>query len=262
MISEKTVRLSDLIGPAFYLVHEDIIKDGHTYYDLFGGRGGLKSTFISLEIILGMMKDVRANAVIFRKYGVTLRGSVYEQILWAIEELGVSRLWKTSVSPMQCVYLPTGQKIIFGGLDEARKTKSIKVSNGYFKYLWFEELDEFSGMEEIRTVQQSVLRGGSKFVVFKSFNPPISANNWANAYVYEPRADSFRHKSCYLDAPREWLGKQFFDDAEHLKEVNEKAYRHEYLGEAVGTGSEVFEFLEIRRITRSEERRVGKECRL
>lgn len=252
MISEKTVRLSDLIGPAFYPVHEDIIKDGHTYYDLFGGRGGLKSTFISLEIILGMMKDAQANAVIFRKYGVTLRGSVYEQMLWAIEELGVSHLWKTSVSPMQCVYLPTGQKTIFRGLDEARKTKSIKVSNGYFKYLWFEELDEFSGMEEIRTVQQSVLRGGSKFVVFKSFNPPISANNWANAYVDQPRADSFRHKSCYLDAPREWLGKQFFDDAEHLKEVNEKAYRHEYLGEAVGTGSEVFEFLEIRRITDEE----------
>lgn len=118
--------------------------------------------------------------------------------------------------------------------------------------MWFEELDEFTGSEEIRTVQQSVLRGGSKFIVFKSFNPPISISNWANVYVNEPRTDSYRHKSDYRDAPAEWLGQQFLDDAEHLKAVNEKAYRHEYLGEPVGTGGQVFEFLEIRTISDEE----------
>lgn len=172
--SETVIDFRELIAPVFYPVHRDIVKNGHTYYDLYGGRGGLKSSFISLEIILGMMKDKEANAVIFRKYGVTLRESVYEQILWAIDVLGVSHLWETGVSPMQCIYLPTGQKIVFRGLDKAKKTKSIKVSQGYFKYLWFEELDEFQGPEEIRTVQQSILRGGEKFVVFKSFNPPIT----------------------------------------------------------------------------------------
>ena len=94
--------------------------------------------------------------------------------------------------PYAVHYKPTGQKIIFRGLDKAKKTKSIKASKGYFKYLWFEELDEFSGIEEIRTVQQSVLRGGSKFIVFKTFNPPISRSNWANVYVEEPRDDSYR----------------------------------------------------------------------
>ena len=153
---------------------------------------------------------------------------------------------------MQCTYRPTGQKIIFRGLDKAKKTKSLKASHGYFKYLWFEELDEFAGIEEIRTVQQSVLRGGEQFVVFKSFNPPISVGNWANQYINEPRANAMRHKSSYLDAPPEWLGQQFLDDAEHLKAVNEKAYRHEYLGEPVGTGGQVFEFLEIRTITDEE----------
>ncbi|MBD5484058.1 MAG: PBSX family phage terminase large subunit [Lachnospiraceae bacterium] len=241
-----------LIVPVFYPVHRDIVKGGHTYYDLYGGRGGLKSSFISLEIILGMMKDEQANAAIFRKYAVTLRESVYEQILWAIDVLGVSHLWEVGVSPMQCTYRPTGQKIIFRGLDKAKKTKSLKASHGYFKYLWFEELDEFQGPEEIRTVQQSVLRGGEKFVVFKSFNPPISISNWANQYVNEPRSDSYRHKSSYLDAPPEWLGQQFIDDAEHLKEVNERAYQHEYLGDPVGTGGQVFEFLEIRTITDEE----------
>lgn len=103
--SETVIDFGELIAPVFYPVHRDIVKDRHTYYDLHGGRGGLKSSFISLEIVLGMMKDKEANAAIFRKYGVTLRESVYEQILWAIDVLGVSHLWETGVSPMQCIYL-------------------------------------------------------------------------------------------------------------------------------------------------------------
>lgn len=115
-----------------------------------------------------------------------------------------------------------------------------------------EELDEFSGIEEIRSVQQSVLRGGDKFVVFKSFNPPISAVNWANQYVALPREDSLRHKSTYLTVPKTWLGQQFFDDAEILRAQNERAYKHEYLGEPVGTGGEVFDNLDIRPISDEE----------
>lgn len=249
---QTQINLTDVIAPAFYPAHWDIQDGRHTYYDLYGGRGSCKSSFISVEIILGMMQDSEANAVVFRKYGVTLRESVYEQMQWAIDALGVSELWAGFTNPMRYVYKPTGQKIIFRGLDKAKKTKSIKVSHGYFKYLWFEELDEFAGEEEIRTVQQSVLRGGSKFVVFKSFNPPISNTNWANKYVNEPREDALRHKSDYTTVPEEWLGEQFLADAEHLKAVNEKAYEHEYLGIPVGLGTNVFEFLEIRKITDEE----------
>lgn len=252
----NTVQLTDIIAPAFYPVHWDIIDGNHTYYDLYGGRGSTKSSFIGTEIPFGMMADaengIQSNAAVFRKVGNTLRESVYEQIAWGIDALGVSDLWSSSLSPMQYVYKPTGQKIIFRGLDKAKKTKSIKCSKGYFKYLWFEELDEFAGIEEIRTVQQSVLRGGSKFAVFKSFNPPISMSNWANVYVNEPRGDSYRHKSNYTTVPEEWLGEQFVADAEHLKATNERAYRHEYLGEPVGLGTSIFDRLEIREITADE----------
>ena len=253
---QTTVNLTDLIAPCYYDLHWDILDGKHTYYDLFGGRGSAKSSDISVEIVWGMMNDAQngefTNAVIFRKYAVTLRESVYEQIQWAIDSLEVSDLWEAKVSPLQFIYKPTGQKIIFRGLDKAKKTKSIKASKGYFKYLWFEELDEFAGMEEIRTVQQSVLRGGSKFVVFKSFNPPISRTNWANAYVAEPREDSYRLHTDYTMIPVEWLGQQFINDAEHLKEVNPEAYEHEYLGIPNGNGGNVFEYLEIRIITDEE----------
>lgn len=245
-------RLSEIIGPAFYGLHWDLVEGNHTYYDLYGGRGSTKSSFIGVEIPLGVMDDPQANAIVFRKVGNTIGTSVYEQILWGLEVLGVRHLWKCTTSPYKMTYLPTGQVILFRGLDKAKKMKSLKVARGYIKFLWFEELDEFAGEEEIRSVQQSVLRGGSKFVVFKSFNPPISRSNWVNQYVLKPRRGAIRHKSCYLDVPPAWLGEQFFDDAEALREINPRAYEHEYLGVPVGTGGEVFENLDIRAITDDE----------
>ena len=252
MQAREQVRLTDCIAPAFYPVHRDIKRGGHVYYDLYGGRGSCKSSFISVEIVHGMMQDPAANAIVFRKVASTIGTSVFEQVLWAIDVLGVGHLWKYTKSPYQCTYKPTGQVIMFRGLDYAKKIKSIKVARGYIKYAWFEELDEFSGDEEIRSVQQSVLRGGPQYFVFKSFNPPISQSNWANKYVLQPRDGALRHKSCYLDVPSDWLGQQFIDDADDLRRTNYRAYQHEYLGDAVGTGGEVFQNLEIRPITQDE----------
>ena len=116
----------------------------------------------------------------------------------------------------------------------------------------FEEKDQFAGRQEIRTILQSTMRGGSKFWNFESYNPPISRDNWANRDSLEAREDRLCHKSSYLEAPPEWLGEQFFAEAEYLKENNERAYLHEYLGEAVGNGSEVFENIEAREITDEE----------
>lgn len=62
----------------------------------------------------------------------------------------------------------------------------------------------------MRTVQQSVLRGGMQYVVFKSFNPPISNANWVNKYFNTPKNDALCHKSDYRTVPKEWLGQQFF----------------------------------------------------
>lgn len=251
-MDSSAARLSDIIAPSFYPVHWDIADGKHTYYDLYGGRGSTKSSFIGVELPLGIMQDPLANGIVFRKVASTIGTSVFEQVLWGIDALGVNDLWKATTSPYKLTYRPTGQVILFRGLDKAKKLKSIKVAHGYFKYLWFEELDEFAGEEEIRSVQQSVMRGGTKFVVFKSFNPPISWQNWANQYVLTPRRAALRHRSCYTEVPPEWLGEQFFDDAEALKETNLRAYTHEYLGIPVGTGGEVFDNLEIRAIPDSE----------
>lgn len=137
---ETKVSLMDCIAPSFYDMHWDIIDGNHTYYNLQGGRGSCKSSDISLEIVLGVMNDENANAVIYRKVQDTLSTSVYEQVLWALDKLGVEHLWHCTKSPLQCKYKPTGQVILFKGLDKAKKSKSIKVAKGYIKYLWLKFL--------------------------------------------------------------------------------------------------------------------------
>jgi PBSX family phage terminase large subunit len=172
--------------------------------------------------------------------------------MWAIGELGMAAHWEAKVSPMELIYKPTGQKIMFRGADDPKKIKSIKVPFGYIAVTHFEEKDQFAGRAEIRNILQSTMRGGSVYWNFESYNPPISRDNWANKDSLEERADRLCHKSTYLEAPREWLGEQFISEAEHLKATNERAYEHEYMGVAVGTGGNVFENLDLREITDDE----------
>ena len=253
--------LTELIAPAFYGVHNAIKQEKYTHYWLKGGRGSTKSSFISIELILGIMKNPQANAVCIRKVGVYLKDSVYEQLLWAIDKLGVTQYWDAKKSPLELVFIPTGQRILFRGADNPKKLKSTKVSKGYIRYIWYEEADEFSGPAEIRTINQSLMRGGDKFDVFYSYNPPKSQRNWVNDEAHRQDADKLIFHSTYLDVPPQWLGEQFMLEAQHLKKCNEQAYRHEYLGEVVGNGTEVFQSLEIREIKKEEIDRLDTVCR-
>lgn len=252
------MNLDSVIAPAFYTVHHDI-KDGlHTHYWLKGGRGSTKSSFISIELILGIIRDENANAVVLRKLQTNLKDSVYNQIVWAIERLGLLHKFRCNISPLKITYRPTGQEILFRGTDDPTKIKSLKVRKGYVKYVWFEEADQFRGMDEIRNINQSLLRGGSKFVVFYSYNPPASARSWVNKEVLEVNPNRYVHHSTYLDVPAEWLGEKFIEDAEHLKSTKPENYAHEYLGEVTGTGTEVFTNVEVRPITNDEIRNFDR----
>lgn len=244
-----TCNLSSLISPAFYESHRAVKNNEINELVEKGGRGSAKSSFVSVEVILEMVKHSQCHAVVMRKVGNTLRTSVYAQICWAIAELGLASKFRCTVSPMECTFLPTGQKIIFFGMDDPGKLKSIKVPFGYIGIAWFEELDQFDGAEQVRNVEQSLFRGGEYSMCFKSFNPPAMARNWANRYALEPKQGKRVHHSTYQTTPADWLGSRFLNDAEHLKETNETAYRHEYLGEVVGSGTQVFENLKIETIS-------------
>lgn len=243
---------ADCIASSFLDAYRDIRNHDHMEYVFHGGRGSTKSSFISLVLIWLLINNEDIHVLAVRQVAATLRDSVYSQIQWAIDELGLNDKFKATKNPLEITYLPTGQKVYFRGADDPNKIKSIKPRFGYIGALWFEELDQFYGQEAIRKVEQSAIRGGDMAYIFKSFNPPRAINNWANKYVKIPKETQYQHNSTYLEVPRQWLGLAFLDEAEHLKKVNPPAYEHEYLGVANGAGGMVFENIEVRTITDEE----------
>ena len=242
-------RRHDNMARCFDSVLEAVQSQKYSKILLGGGRGSTKSSAISLIIVSELEADEQACALVLRKVGNTIRGSVYEQIQWAIDTLGVGEHWEATVSPMEMTNTRTGQKIVFRGLDEPKKIKSVKLKRGkYFKFVWFEELDEYEGEAEIDNVLDSALRGGPGGMAICSYNPPKSANNWVNKLAANPPASCFTHKSDYKMVPVEWLGPVFIRRAEEMKKRNETQYRHTYKGECTGEGGAVFKNLKIRQI--------------
>lgn len=238
------------VGPAFSLLNMDISPGMEIVCK--GGRGSGKSTYISLKIIEIIQNNPDVHACVIRKVSNTLRDSVFATLRWAALALGLEDAYIFHRSPLEIIKKDTGQTIFFRGADDPAKLKSIKPPAGYLGILWFEELDQMAGPEEVRNIEQSVLRGGPLSWVFKSFNPPRSAQNWANLYALEAKDGKIVHCSDYRQTPAQWLGQHFIDDAEHLQNTNPSAYEHEYLGVANGTGGQVFDNLELRKINDDE----------
>ena len=257
---------AELLGKAYVDINRRITNGTVSEVIMKGGRGSLKSSFPGLKIPELIMANPSMHALCVRNVKDTLKDSVYEQIKWGIEKLGVSDRFKCTTSPLKIVYTPTGQTIYFRGADDPLKIKSIKPAFGYIGILWFEEFDQFAGSSAIRSIRQSAIRGTdengqSRAIIFETFNPPPTASAWVNKYVadIEARANTEDRKegaeilhTNYTDAPREWLGDEFIKEAEDLKRVNVRAYSNEYLGEVTGTGGNVFENVEIREITDEE----------
>jgi len=266
----------DLFGPAFYRPYSDFRSRRYATYCFSGGRGSTKSTFISLLIILGLERDAQeafarkklgdphwrqylTHAICYRKVFGTCEQSVYSQLVWAIDKLGLTDRYDCKKSPLKIVRRSTGQMIMFRGLDDPLKSKSIKTPFSFIRYTWFEEAAEFDGMTEIRNVCQSIQRGGHDFQTFFSYNPPETSAHWINFAVAQLEAEdsTFVHyHSNYLmltDWQRQkWLGEKFLHEAEILKRLNYRAYAHEYLGCVTGNGGSVFPNLVVRPIPDSE----------
>ena len=246
------IRLSELIAPAFYPVHAAMKSGKYEEYFLKGGRGSAKSSFASLELVLCLLRDPMANAIVYRRVAATLRESVFEQLIWALDALGLAGFYELRRCPPEILLKHSGQRILFRGADDPGKSKSLKLAEGYFAFLWFEEAAEFPGMADIRTIRASVLRGVNRACTVYSYNPPISAANWINAEALLRPPGRLVHHSCYTQVPPEWLGESFIAGAQALKNSNARAYRHMYLGEATGSGGQVFDNLSLRAIGADE----------
>lgn len=246
------------IGKAFVDLYRDIEERKHYEYWLEGGRGSIKSSFWSELVAEILENNENMCALLIRKVGNTLKDSVFSQMQWGIDKLAetypeVGKHWKATKSPLEIKNENTGQIIYFRGADDPVKIKSIKPPKGkYIGIVVYEEFDQMNGMNEVGTIDRSVIRGGEDFIMLRVYNTPTSSQHFVNKEKRIPKADRLVHRSSYLDVPREWLGSKFFDEAEYMKSVNEKQWRNVYLGEETGTGGNVFENVELHEITDSE----------
>jgi hypothetical protein len=227
--------------PAFADIHRAIKSGAAKEFLALGGRGGGKSSWASEEGVLAILRNPNIHGLVLRKVGTEIGGSTFNQYLWAIDALGVADKFRVKKSPYELTYIPTEQKIYFRGVDNPRKIKSIKMAFGYFGFVHYEEFDEFAGEEEIRSINQSAIRGGDNIIRIKTFNPPRNPYHWANVYASRDTPGQIVHQSSYLDMPREWIGNDFIEEAELLKTRDYLSYEHEYLGVANGSGKSVFD---------------------
>ena len=246
------------IAKSFVDINRSIDDREYREYYLEGGRGSTKSSFISEKIIELLENNPSMCAVVLRKVKDTLKDSVYTQLEWAIDTLsetyiGIKDRWKLTRSPLEISNVVTGQKIYFRGADDYGKIKSLKPPKGmYIGITWYEEFDQFAGMEEVRKINQSLIRGGEDFIQFYSYNTPASTMHFVNVEKLVPKETRLVHLSDYRDVPLKWLGQAFIDEANYLLSVNERLYQNEYLGLMTGTGGNVFENVELREITDDE----------
>ena len=260
MRTDSTVTVATLVIRALHALLGDVFAHGHSEYWMKGGRASTKSSFISLCIVVLVKVYPFANAVVVRRFSNTLRESVYNQILWAISALGLNNEFKGNVSPMEIIYKPTGQKIVFRGLDDPVKLKSTKFVVGYAAIQWFEELDQINCWEDVSSALKTFKRGGAMFWTFYSYNPPKTLWSWVNrkALEMERKPGCIVSHTTYLDVIEsghaDWLGEPFILDAEYQRQTNPVQYRWEMLGEITGTGGSVFDNIRQQRFSDAEVR--------
>ena len=255
----KTIRIpaSD-ISSAFVDLNRDIDNRDHLEYWLDGGRASLKSSFCGEKIPELIENNPNMCALCIRRVSNTLKDSVYAQVQWGIEKLdetypGLVDDYVFKTSPLEITKRSTGQKIYFRGTDDAGKIKSIKPPKGmYIGIIWYEEFDQIQGMNIVRKINQSVVRGGNDFILLHSFNTPASRQHFVNKEKRIPKSNRLIHHSDYRTSPKEWIGQAFIDEAEFIKETAPTIYENEYLGLETGDGGNVFENLELRQITDDE----------
>ena len=186
------ISTAELFAPVYNRAFKSIMNHTKERWTFPGGRASCKSSFISICVVLLIVLFPKLNALILRRYSKSLRLSVFEQIVWAIDKLHLKRsngktpgfkIPKSRTAALPIIYIRKDgrqQQIIFAGLDDPEKLKSLKVSNGYIGILWIEEKTEVDPTD-LQNVKISALRGGDTFYIFESYNPPSAVRHWCNA---------------------------------------------------------------------------------
>ena len=252
-MEKNKIPIQQLIGKGY----EDFLRCTRRYRVCKGSRASKKSKTAALELIYRIIRYPLSNALCVRRYRNTLRDSMFSDLRWAINRLGSEDNWECSVSPMQIVYKPTGQKILFRGLDDGMKITSISVERGTLCFVWVEEAyeireDDFDKLD--MSIRGELPQGYFKQITL-TFNP-WSANSWLKKRFFDTFSDDVFTMTTTWEC-NEWLGeddrKIFLD----MKERNPRRYRIEGKGEWGVSQGLIYENTEVIEFDIDELRKKG-----
>ena len=226
-MKSKKIRLPDLVGKGY----KDFWNFKGRYRVCKGSRGSKKSKTTALFFIYSMMKYPGANLLVVRKVYRTLKDSCFTDLKWAINTLGVQDYWSVKESPLEIIYIPTGQKILFRGLDDPLKVTSITVETGNLCWAWIEEAYEINKEQDFNMLDESI-RGKIEEPLYKqitlTFNP-WNEKHWLKKRFFDVEDENIMAKTTNYMC-NEWLDdsdKKLFED---MKKNNPRRYQVAGLG--------------------------------
>ena len=222
------MNLPELVGKGY----RDFWNFKGRYRVCKGSRGSKKSKTTALFFIYSMMKYPGANLLVVRKVYRTLKDSCFTDLKWAINILGVQDYWSVKESPLEIIYIPTGQKILFRGLDDPLKVTSITVETGNLCWAWIEEAYEINKEQDFNMLDESI-RGTVEEPLYKqitlTFNP-WNERHWLKKRFFDVEDENIMAKTTNYMC-NEWLDesdKKLFED---MKKNNPRRYQVAGLGE-------------------------------
>ncbi len=227
-MTTSEIKMSQIVGEGY----DEFWNCKKRYRVLKGGKGSKKSATTALNFIYRLMREENSNLLVVRQVMNTHRDSTFAQLKWAQEKLGVSELWSNTVSPLEMVYKPTGQKILFRGFDDVLKLASTTVSKGYLNFVWIEEAFEISAESDFDKLDLSVPRGRVPAPLYKQTT--ITFNPWSDGHWLKKRFFDKSNENVATFSTN-YLINEFLDSTdrlvfERMKENNPRKYEVAGLG--------------------------------
>ena len=222
------MNLPELVGKGY----RDFWNFKGRYRVCKGSRASKKSKTTALFFIYSMMKYPGANLLVIRKVYRTLKDSCFTDLKWAINRLQVNDYWDIKESPLEMVYIPTGQKILFRGLDDPLKVTSITVETGNLCWAWLEEAYEINKEQDFNMLDESI-RGKIEGLLYKQITltlNPWNERHWIKKRFFDVKDENIMAKTTNYMC-NEWLDgsdKKLFED---MKKNNPRRYQVAGLGE-------------------------------
>ncbi|PMR03856.1 PBSX family phage terminase large subunit [Listeria monocytogenes] len=243
-MTKKEIDIRKEVNPHF----AEVWKAAKPFNVLKGGRNSFKSSVIALLLVSLLIpylsRGEKANVVVIRKVGNTIRDSVFNKIQWALKKFFLINKFDTTVSPFKITHKKTGSTFYFYGQDDFHKLKSNDIND--IIAVWYEEAAEFKDAEEFDQTNTTFMRQKQKRAAFVrffwSYNPPRNPYSWINEWADQQRSNStyLVHESSYLNDELGFVNDQMLDVINRIKENDYDYYRYLYLGEAVGLGTNVY----------------------